>query len=157
MGGCCNASSQENPNPVLEEEEEDDGKKYKKLLLLGAGWSGKSTVFKQMKVLYGNGFSDEERESLRWNIYQNISQAMKTLCEENKDGKYGENDPNLAEAYEAVRTYDDKGDHAFLDKTLGAHIKALWNDPAIKQTYEHRTEFFFANDEVHFFLIELTM
>jgi len=32
-----------------------------KLLLLGAGDSGKSTLFKQMKSIYGPGFTERER------------------------------------------------------------------------------------------------
>ena len=41
-----------------------------KLLLLGAGESGKSTVFKQMKVIYGDQYSDAERKQQRPTIYR---------------------------------------------------------------------------------------
>lgn len=41
-----------------------------KLLLLGAGESGKSTIFKQMKVLYGKPLDDEERRQMTPVVYR---------------------------------------------------------------------------------------
>ena len=52
-----------------------------KLLLLGAGESGKSTVIKQMRVLYGADYSDEEKISFRLFIHQNVIETMELLCE----------------------------------------------------------------------------
>ena len=47
-----------------------------KLLLLGAGGSGKSTLAKQMKILYLNGFTEQEKMAFKdivaSNIYTNI-------------------------------------------------------------------------------------
>jgi len=52
-----------------------------KLLLLGAGESGKSTVIKQMRVLYGAEYSDEEKISFRLFIHQNVIETMEALCD----------------------------------------------------------------------------
>lgn len=43
-----------------------------KLLLLGAGESGKSTIFKQMRVIYGKGYSEDERKAMLPIIYANM-------------------------------------------------------------------------------------
>jgi hypothetical protein len=59
-----------------------------KLLLLGAGESGKSTLFKQMISIYGKGFSDEERREYIPIIFTNIIGAMKTLCEQSVEVRH---------------------------------------------------------------------
>eukprot|EP01083_Nonionella_stella_P236834 831379_1 len=46
--------------------------RIKKLLLLGAGSSGKSTLFKQLKCIYDVGFEDTELEACRHTLRQNV-------------------------------------------------------------------------------------
>ncbi len=50
-----------------------------KLILLGPGDSGKTTLLKQMKILHGNGFSDDERRDNLKKIRQNIIDNMQAL------------------------------------------------------------------------------
>jgi len=50
-----------------------------KLLLLGTGESGKSTIFKQMQILYQSGFSDFEKSTFRHVIRRNVVESMQTL------------------------------------------------------------------------------
>jgi ABC-type polysaccharide/polyol phosphate transport system ATPase subunit len=45
----------------------------KKLLLLGAGGSGKSTIFKQMKVIYGLNYSEAEKKRIAPVIYRYVA------------------------------------------------------------------------------------
>ena len=56
-----------------------------KLLLLGAGESGKSTVFKQMRVLYGQKETAAERMEYRPVIHNNVLTAMKMLLEQSQE------------------------------------------------------------------------
>ncbi|KAJ3313419.1 Guanine nucleotide-binding protein G(t) subunit alpha-3 [Boothiomyces sp. JEL0838] len=43
-----------------------------KLLILGSSDSGKSTLLKQMKIMHGNGFTDEEKKQAAQGIRDNI-------------------------------------------------------------------------------------
>ncbi|KAI8899839.1 guanine nucleotide binding protein, alpha subunit [Globomyces pollinis-pini] len=54
-------------------------KKEPKLLLLGSSDSGKSTFLKQLKILHGNGFSEEEFKSAKQCALGNIGYLMETL------------------------------------------------------------------------------
>ncbi len=47
-----------------------------KLLLLGPGESGKSTLFKQMKHIYGRGYSESDRVERREVVHTNIGLAF---------------------------------------------------------------------------------
>jgi len=51
-----------------------------KLLLLGAGESGKSTVFKQMRILHGNERSEDDQRMYGVIVRSNIITAMRKLC-----------------------------------------------------------------------------
>jgi guanine nucleotide-binding protein subunit alpha len=50
-----------------------------KLLLLGAGASGKSTVAKQMHILYLNGFGENELAEYKAQIATNMVNNMRNL------------------------------------------------------------------------------
>lgn len=52
-----------------------------KLLLLGAGESGKSTIFKQMRVLFGAPLTDEEKNQITPVVYSNTITSMKVLVQ----------------------------------------------------------------------------
>lgn len=54
-------------------------KRKMKLLLLGAGESGKSTIFKQMRVLYGAPLTDQEKKEVTPIVYVNTISSMKLL------------------------------------------------------------------------------
>jgi len=57
----------------------EDANKMIKLLLLGPGESGKSTIFKQFRILYGKSYTEQERKSFLNIMQRNTIQAMKLL------------------------------------------------------------------------------
>lgn len=48
---------------------------------IGAGESGKSTILKQMKLIYAQGFNKSERLDFKPVIFSNIVQSFKTISE----------------------------------------------------------------------------
>ena len=108
-----------------------------KLLLLGAGESGKSTIFKQMKLIYGEGFDLATRMGMRTVIYSNVIQGTKVLIEaaaklEMPLGAVEE----LGAAF--LKDVDDKDK---IDDALAATIGELWADPNIQDIFDKRAEF----------------
>jgi hypothetical protein len=71
------------------------GDKLIKYHYIGAGESGKSTIAKQMKNIYLDGFTADERLQYKEIIYSNIVSSMKTLIE--ACPKYGCNIEKAAE------------------------------------------------------------
>lgn len=59
----------------------DDGSKNTiKLVLLGISNSGKSTLLKQMKCLYGGGFEPHEKESFKSIVAANLINGFMTIA-----------------------------------------------------------------------------
>ena len=65
-------------NDLEKAKQEEEGKI--KMLLLGAGESGKSTIFKQMRLLYGTERSDDDLRMYGVVARSNIVVATRKLC-----------------------------------------------------------------------------
>lgn len=50
-----------------------------KIFDLGTGESGKSTFIKQMRIIHGNGYSDEDKRGYIRLVYQNVFMAIQAM------------------------------------------------------------------------------
>lgn len=121
-----------------------------KLLLLGAGESGKSTLFKQMIKIYGEGFSEKDLILYIPMIHNNTVTAMKELCFQSS--KLGPNETVKSEAaLEALRYMEDVRPEDRITGTTAQHIKILWAEPGIKSSFHRRAEFQLVDSADYFF------
>jgi len=108
-----------------------------KLLLLGAGESGKSTIFKQMKILYGAGFSKEELLTHRAHIYSNILTAMKAILAASETYNFSD-EVGCKSDFDMVAAAEDD---APIDGAMANAIKALWADGAVQKAWDKRADY----------------
>ncbi|KAF3834839.1 hypothetical protein F7725_027397 [Dissostichus mawsoni] len=111
-----------------------------KILLLGTGESGKTTFIRQMRIIHGRGFSEEERRSFAKCIFQNILTAMKAMTGAmtalkipyfNPENEiYGKwlHDINTVQISHLERGYVDA-------------IRRLWADSGVRVCYSRRCEY----------------
>ncbi|XP_060702430.1 guanine nucleotide-binding protein subunit alpha-11-like [Hemiscyllium ocellatum] len=115
-------------------------KRELKLLLLGTGESGKSTFIKQMRIIHGSGYSEEDRKAFAKLVFQNIITAVQSLVRamDTLNIQY-----QLQENKENSQVIKDL--EAYKITTLERHhtdaIKSLWNDPGVRMCYERRREY----------------
>lgn len=145
MGACLSSGSAEDQAAMKASKEIEklmnkqcdlDNSKVK-LLLLGAGESGKSTIFKQMRVLFGAPLTEDEKQQITPVVYNNTITSMKILCTETKNMGY--DDEVVAKGkLDYMLGLDDACE---VNEEIGSLIKELWTDPGIVQTWKRRAEF----------------
>jgi len=144
FGGGGGNNPDDPPNP--DDDEKDPDENSFKLLLLGAGGSGKSTVFRQVKILYGDGYDNDERLTLAVTIHQNMVQSIKKIIDESS--KYGPiNKPDLVTQ---VQQLPDDGPFKDVEK-IGALIKEIWAEEGIKATYAKKSNYQLPTDTIDYF------
>jgi len=121
-----------------------------KLLLLGPGESGKSTVFKQMKIIQKNGgYKEDELLAYKFIIFGNCITQMKVIVSAAmKIGIEMETEENKARAAR-ISKLPAAGDA--WSRQVGEDIKELWADKGIQQAYEYRDKIFQLNDSAAYF------
>ncbi|GAB5372072.1 hypothetical protein AAMO2058_001634300 [Amorphochlora amoebiformis] len=114
-----------------------------KLLLLGAGESGKSTLFKQMKRLYGVGFGKQELLIYKPGIHRNILTSCKELYLQSNelDDKRFPRPKLSADGKTSGEVIIKIPDGTQLDEQMAKHLVTLWKDPAIQKTYYYSSAF----------------
>jgi hypothetical protein len=68
----------------------------------GTGESGKSTFIKQMRIIHGSGYSDDDKRSFIKLVYQNIFMAMNSMIRAMESLKIPYRDPTNEVIFQAV-------------------------------------------------------
>lgn len=182
MGGCCGAPQDPQDRKVqgdLDKANRADQREIK-LLLLGAGGSGKSTLFKQLEYIHGKGFPPRQRLLFQKQIHEQLIESMKILisrCEE-----YWERDPELNakyKLYDYALDYDDDEQKQYggnptddtqddqikiyaesilsvrnnqkLTPEIIENLKKLWSNNVIQEMYAIRNEICVPDSSEYFF------
>ncbi|KAF3690963.1 Guanine nucleotide-binding protein subunit alpha-14 [Channa argus] len=143
---CC--LSEEEKNSIAVDKEikrilKDQKKKERreiKILLLGTGESGKTTFIRQMRIIHGRGFSEEDRKAFVKCIFQNIFTAMKAMTVAMTTLKIPYSNPEN-ERY-AKWLQDINTVHITqLERRYVDAIHRLWADSGIRVCYSRRCEY----------------
>lgn len=151
MGNICGSEMSEDEKRFahrsreIQKQNEEDHELEKnkvKLLLLGAGESGKSTVFKQMRQLYGDQYKADELAQFRLFIHQNIIQTVEDLCD--IASQTFPNDPIInSMEFKELKAPDGVADlrnfRRFPDLTQhrAQTIHTLWNTELLQSTWNY--------------------
>ena len=101
-----------------------------KVLVLGTGESGKSTTFKQMRLMYGQ-VSRDQLVGYRQVVHGNVMASIHARIEQAGDDAVACKD---ALAFVKDNTEEDTE----MTPEIGEHVKALWADAAIQSAWDER-------------------
>ena len=121
---------------LFEDKLKSDAKLYSRLvkvLLLGAGDSGKSTLFKQIKIIHGGGFTQNERLKYKYIVYTNAIELLKTIIiEMNQLGVALNNQISREDARKIIFLEFTTGE---LSEELINCMARLWKDSDLKSFF----------------------
>lgn len=148
IGNCCKSSEAIEAGKINSRIERElrrykrDARKELKLLLLGTGESGKSTFIKQMRIIHGKGYNDEDKRGFIKLVYQNILTSIQNMVNamqnlhieyENQDN-YDAADKVVEVQIDRICVFDDFNEYV-------PEIDSLWADSGIRECYERRREY----------------
>jgi len=141
MGNCCESPKTDEERAIDAKmgKAESQDKKTKKLLFLGAGGSGKSTLFKQLQVIHAKntagaaggadeGLKVEVRSSYKDLVSSNIVSGLKALIE-------GIDDPEMGRFIDYIDGLKDEAKIADCDIPL---LKEFWATKQREKAWKNR-------------------
>eukprot|EP01083_Nonionella_stella_P173245 597103_1 len=151
MGVCCSQPRNAATRTIDEKNRKswDRARETKRLLLLGAGESGKSTLYKQILHLYSDGFTQEERNEYKRPIIGLILANMRTLVE--WSDRLPEDECRIAAGAASAKQFLLESRENALTPEVVKNLHTLWDDAGIRQTYERRAQFQVPDNADYFF------
>ena len=101
-------------------------------------WTGKSTIFKNMKILYKGGYSDQERAEFTLILYSNALMTIRTLLTQRRAMEIPWGSPDNEAVGAAIEGLPVQ---TRLTAPVAAQIQLLWKDDSIQATYVRRAQF----------------
>lgn len=124
-------------------------KRVIKILLLGTGESGKSTIFKQMQLLYTEGFNDRARHNFRNVIRKNVVEGMQQILKACSFLKI-KIPQEITDAADYIVSLDSFKIDKDLERLCSA-IQQLWTSESIKSAFGERNKFYVAEAAAYYF------
>lgn len=133
------AKSRELDRDLTDRKRNDD--RIIRVLLLGTGESGKSTILKQMRIIYQEeGFSNIEKETFKVVVRRNVVESMQTLLEGVETFNFEFDSAEARAAAEHLMNVE-AHDIDMWDSKIVTNIMLLWkNDSAVKQSFDNRNK-----------------
>ncbi|TQS33135.1 hypothetical protein Golomagni_06529 [Golovinomyces magnicellulatus] len=125
-----------------------------KLLLLGAGESGKSTILKQMKLIYSQGFTKNERLDWKPVVFSNIVQSFRTISEAMTELNFEFDNPDNEKFMAHILVEHEISPEEKLPQDYLEPIKALWQDKGVKAAIAKGNEYAL-HDNLAYFVDDL--
>jgi len=151
--GCIASTDAGKKNNEINKELNHDRKRLKsevKILLLGSGESGKSTIFKQMKIIQEHGgYSTEELLEYKYIIFANCISQMKCLVDAGIRLHMGVQNSGNTQAFQRIAGVSAGGDA--WSYQVAQDILLLWADSGVRKIYELRDREFQLNDCAAYF------
>jgi hypothetical protein len=129
------------------------GERFIKILVLGISGSGKSTFSKQMKILFGEGFNDDEKITYVNIVRANVLQGIKELAEQASNRGL-----DVKERHRKHIRFFKENDVFQLnlcEKDILKKVTSLWGDSAIQEAWNLCRNYQIQVSQIEYFMENL--
>jgi GTPase SAR1 family protein len=122
-----------------------------KILLLGAGGGGKSTIAKQMRIIYDTGYSSFDRMQYRAAVHSNAIQSLLAILREMEILHVPFSGHSRAQDVRRLSDMSKDSNSKCITIEMGKLMISLWHDDATQRFFTQSKEYL-VTDSVSYFL-----
>ena len=123
-----------------------------KLLLLGAGESGKSTIVKQMKIIHGDGYSNDELKNFKTVVHSNLlTSVTEVINATEKLNIQMHHSSNQAHAMEIITFSSSWKPGSLIPSNVGEKMQLVWKDDGFQECLKRACEYYLSDYAPYYF------